>query len=168
MAELFKPELESILPNWTKGAPKHVKAFFTCRTGGVSSGPYGGPNGIMGLNLALHTGDVKPCVMMNRSIVTQCCPSEPKWLTQVHGTTVLCADDIDSAQPAPEADAQWTSTSGVVACVMTADCLPVFIADRGGRIVAAVHAGWRSLADGIVQKTVEAVRRHCSDLNPAV
>lgn len=48
MAELFKPELESILPNWTKGAPKHVKAFFTCRTGGVSSGPYGGPNGIMG------------------------------------------------------------------------------------------------------------------------
>ena len=43
MAELFKPELESILPNWTKGAPKHVKAFFTCRTGGVSSGPYGGP-----------------------------------------------------------------------------------------------------------------------------
>ena len=91
MAELFKPELESILPNWTKGAPKHVKAFFTCRTGGVSSGPYGGPNGIMGLNLALHTGDVKSCVMMNRSIVTQCCPSEPKWLTQVHGTTVVCA-----------------------------------------------------------------------------
>ena len=41
MAELFKPELESILPNWTKGAPKHVKAFFTCRTGGGSSGPYG-------------------------------------------------------------------------------------------------------------------------------
>ena len=65
----------------------------------------------MGLNLALHTGDVKPCVMMNRSIVTQCCPSdEPKWLTQVHGTTVLCADDIDSAQPAPKTDAQWTST----------------------------------------------------------
>lgn len=127
MAELFKPELESILPNWTKGAPKHVKAFFTCRTGGVSSGPYGGPNGIMGLNLALHTGDVKPCVMMNRSIVTQCCPSEPKWLTQVHGTTVLCADDIDSAQPAPEADAQWTSTSGVVACVMT------------GRLSARLH-----------------------------
>ena len=106
MAELFKPELESILPNWTKGAPKHVKAFFTCRTGGVSSGLYGGPNGIMGLNLALHTGDVKSCVMMNRSIVTQCCPSEPKWLTQVHGTTVLCAsasgadcaESISSAQ----------------------------------------------------------------------
>ena len=135
MAELFKPELESILPNWTKGAPKHVKAFFTCRTGGVSSGLYGGPNGIMGLNLALHTGDVKSCVMMNRSIVTQCCPSEPKWLTQVHGTTVLCADDIDSAQSAPEADAQWTSTSGVVACVMTADCLPVFIADRSGALL---------------------------------
>ena len=67
MAELFKPELESILPNWTKGAPKHVKAFFTCRTGGVSSGLYGGPNGIMGLNLALHTGDVKSCAVCARS-----------------------------------------------------------------------------------------------------
>ena len=41
MAELFKPELESILPNWTKGAPKHVKAFFTCRTGGGVSRPFG-------------------------------------------------------------------------------------------------------------------------------
>lgn len=55
-----------------------------------------------------------------------------------------------------------------MACVMTADCLPVFIADRSGRIVAAVHAGWRSLADGIVQRTVEEVRRRCSDLKPAV
>lgn len=96
MAELFKPELESILPNWTKGAPKHVKAFFTCRTGGVSSGPYGGPNGIMGSISRSIRATLSPCVMMNRSIVTQCCPSEPKWLTQVHGTTVLCADDIDS------------------------------------------------------------------------
>lgn len=60
MAELFKPELESILPNWTKGAPKHVKAFFTCRTGGVSSGPYGGPNGIMGLNLGSIRATLSP------------------------------------------------------------------------------------------------------------
>lgn len=64
----FKSELESVKPEWKGGAPKHVKAFFTCRTGGVSSGPWGGPEGIMGLNLAFHTGDFKSCVGMNRRI----------------------------------------------------------------------------------------------------
>lgn len=92
MAELFKPELESIVAEWTKDAPKGVRAFFTCRSGGVSSGPWGGRDGIMGLNLAAHTGDAKSCVRMNRSIVTQCCPAEPKWITQVHGVTVLRAE----------------------------------------------------------------------------
>lgn len=151
----FKSELESVKPEWKGGAPKHVKAFFTCRTGGVSSGPWGGPEGIMGLNLAFHTGDFKSCVGMNRRILTECLPSEPKWLSQVHGTEILHADDIADA---PQADASWTKTPGVVAVVMTADCLPVLIADREGRIVAAVHAGWRSLADGIIQKTVGKLR----------
>lgn len=165
MAELFKPELESIVAEWTKDAPKGVRAFFTCRSGGVSSGPWGGRDGIMGLNLAAHTGDAKSCVRMNRSIVTQCCPAEPKWITQVHGVTVLRADDVEGA---PEADATWTSTPGVVSCVMTADCLPVLIADRDGRIVAAVHAGWRSLADGILQETVAKLRAELPDFRPAV
>lgn len=151
----FKSELESVKPEWKGGAPKHVKAFFTCRTGGVSSGLWGGPEGIMGLNLAFHTGDFKSCVEMNRRILTECLPSEPKWLAQVHGTEILHADDV--AAP-PQADASWTKTPGVVAVVMTADCLPVLIADREGRIVAAVHAGWRSLADGIIQKTVVKLR----------
>ena len=151
----FKSELKSVKPEWKGGAPKRVKAFFTCRTGGVSSGPWGGPDGIMGLNLAGHTGDARSCVAMNRRILAGCLPSEPKWLTQVHGTEILHADDVHEAS---EADASWTSTPGVVAVVMTADCLPVLIADREGRIVAAVHAGWRSLADGIIQKTVGKLR----------
>ena len=73
----------------------------------------------------------------------------------MHGTEILHADDVADA---PQADASWTTTPGVVAVVMTADCLPVLIADREGRIVAAVHAGWRSLADGIIQKTVAKLR----------
>ncbi len=163
MPDFFKPELERVSPEWTPDAPERVGAFFTCRTGGVSSGPWGGPEGIMGFNLADHTGDNASCVRMNRSILAQMLPAEPKWLRQVHGAAVVCADGIDPAQP-PEADASYTKTPGVVCCVMTADCLPVLLADKRGRIVAAVHAGWRSLAAGVIQKTVEAMRAEVPDL----
>ncbi|MDO5532009.1 peptidoglycan editing factor PgeF [Sutterella sp.] len=156
----FKEDLESIAPEWTGETPKGVKAFFTCRTGGVSSGPWGGPEGVMGLNLSKSTGDNAFCVKMNRQILTQCLPAEPKWISQVHGTAVIHADE---AADAPEADGSWTMTPGVVACVMVADCLPVLLADREGRIVAAVHAGWRSLADGIIQEGVRAMRRALGD-----
>lgn len=160
MAQLFKSEIESIQPEWAQGAPEGVRAFFTCRTGGVSSGPWGGPEGIMGMNLATHTGDAKFCVDMNRQILTQCLPAEPKWLTQVHGVRIVHADDV---QGAPEADGAWTKTPGVVCVVMTADCLPVILADRQGRIVAAVHAGWRGLADGVLQEAVKTLRAELPD-----
>lgn len=150
-----KPELELVRAEWPEGMASNVKGLFTCRTGGVSSGPWGGPEGIMGLNVGPHVGDVESCVKMNRMIVGQLVPSSPKWLSQVHGATVLHADDV---QGAPEADATWTTTPGVVCAVMTADCLPVFLADRKGRGVAAVHAGWRSLAAGILPKATEALR----------
>lgn len=154
MSAMFKSEIESVKPEWAGAAPRRVKAFFTCRTGGVSSGPWGGPDGIMGMNLAAHTGDAKFCVDMNRRILAQCLPGEPKWLAQVHGTEILHADDVRTDLEAPEADGAWTATPGIVCSVMTADCLPVLLADRSGRIVAALHAGWRSLADGILQKGV--------------
>lgn len=155
MADFFKPELERIDAGWA--APKNVHAFFTCRAGGVSSGPYGSLEGIMGLNLASHTGDAPSCVRMNRQILRGMLPAEPKWLKQVHGTTILNADLPDSGEGPWEADASITTTKGTVLCVMTADCLPVLLADSEGRGAAAVHAGWRSLADGIVQKTVRAL-----------
>lgn len=164
MPQLFKSEIESIHPEWQGGNPEGVRAFFTCRTGGVSSGPWGGPDGIMGMNLAAHTGDAKFCVDMNRQILAQCLPSAPKWLTQVHGVRVVHADE---AEDAPEADASWTRTPGVVCAVMTADCLPVILADRRGRIVAAVHAGWRSLAAGILQETVRTLRAELPDADLA-
>lgn len=151
-----KPELEIIRAEWPEGTASNVKGLFTCRTGGVSSGPYGGPEGILGLNVGPHVGDAESCVRMNRTIVTQLVPSEPKWLSQVHGATIVRADDVEGA---PEADASWTTTPGVVCAVMTADCLPVFLAEKNGRAVAAVHCGWRSLAAGIVQKTVETLRK---------
>ena len=158
----FKPELDRIVPEWSGVVSAAVAACFTCRSGGVSSGPYGTLEGIMGLNLADHVGDAAACVRMNRSILTQCLPAEPKWLRQVHGTTIVNAAEL-AAGVVPEADASFTTRPGVVLCVMTADCLPVLIAEKRGRAVAAVHAGWRSLAAGIVQKTVERLRAELND-----
>ncbi len=125
--------------------------LFTCRNGGVSSGPWGSADGVMGLNLGNHVGDVPSCVRMNRNIVSQLVPTDPKWMRQVHGTTIVEADSVTEET---EADAAFTMTPGVVCAVMVADCLPVLLADQEGAVVAAVHAGWRSLAAGIIQRTI--------------
>ena len=79
-------------------------------------------------------------------------PSTPRWLTQVHGPLVVNADE---ALPDTEADAAWTATPGVVCAVRTADCLPALFTDRGGRFVAAAHAGWRGLCSGVLDLTVQ-------------
>ena len=138
--ELTKPGLDILQPAWKDRAPASVDALFTCRDGGVSSGAYGNAEGIMGLNVAPHTGDFGACVRMNRSIVAQLVPSDPVWLRQVHGTEVV---DADTAEGEPEADASVSTKPGVVCTVMTADCLPVLLANREGTVVAAVHAGWK-------------------------
>ena len=148
----WKNELTRIKPELAPG----VRAFFTERVGGVSSGPWGGPEGIMGLNVGSRVEDNAGCVRMNRSIVADLCPAEPRWMTQVHGINVVTAEDV--ADETVEADAQITTKPDTVCVVQVADCLPVLIADKKGRIVAAVHAGWRSLADGIIQKTVGKLR----------
>lgn len=80
-------------------------------------------------------------------------PSAPFWLQQVHGTKVLQLDSSSLARQ--QADASVTSVAGVVCTVMTADCLPLLLCDTAGRRVAAVHAGWRGLCDGVIERAVE-------------
>jgi YfiH family protein len=80
-------------------------------------------------------------------------PAEPGWLKQVHGATVL---NLDSNAPA-EADAAITRNQGTVCVVKAADCLPVLFADEAGTTVAAAHAGWRGLAGGVLEATVQAM-----------
>lgn len=135
-----------IKPQWP--APGQVRAVATTRGGGVSLAPYDS------LNLAEHVGDDNAAVYENRRRLRQALPAEPLWLNQVHGTRVV--DAADPSQPR-SADASFTQRIGVVCAVMTADCLPVLFCDRKGSVVAAAHAGWRGLAAGILEATVDAM-----------
>ena len=133
-----------IAADWA--APAHIKAGCTTRHGGQSQGPYAS------LNLALHVGDDPQHVQSNRQMLQDYLhlPQQPQWLTQVHG-----CDVSSDAQALSEADACVSTRPGRVCVVMTADCLPVLITDRQGSCVAAVHAGWRGLANGVIGETIK-------------
>lgn len=139
-----------IVPDWS--APACVVAAVTTREGGVSTGPY------RSLNIATHVGDDIDHVMENRRLLRRACdlPSEPVWLTQVHGNRVVRAEEIIGDV---EADAALTDIPDRVCVVQTADCLPVLFCDGGGGRVAAAHAGWAGLLSGVLENTVEGFDR---------
>lgn len=143
----------AITPNWP--APKNIRAFSSTRLAGVSQGVY------QGLNLGMHVADDEQAVLENRQLIMQALnmPSAPIWLSQIHSSKLLSFDAPTSE--VFEADASTTKTSGVVCCVMTADCLPVLLTNKQGTQVAAVHAGWRGLAGGVVENAVASF----ADLN---
>lgn len=155
MNAMLKSEIRMLRPDWDVNTAM-IQACFTEREGGVSSGPWGNVDGIMGLNLAFHTGDAARCVEMNRAMVREDFPAEPVWLNQVHGDQVVDAAQVGPGV-VPDADASFTTQKGVVLAVMVADCLPILVADQYGRGVAAIHGGWRSLAAGIIGKTLSAL-----------
>ena len=137
-----------IVPDWP--APRTLRAVSTTPSGGVSVPPYSS------MNPAAHVGDAEIAVARNRSLLVSelGLPSAPYWLQQVHGNKVVAAGQGDSL---PEADAAWTATPGTVCAVLTADCLPVLLCDEGGSCVAAIHAGWRGLAAGVIEQAVAAL-----------
>lgn len=147
--------MEIIRPDWE--APAAIAAAATTRAGGVSAGPYAA------LNLGAHVGDDPAAVTENRRRLAAelDLPGEPAWLAQVHGTRVVRARPGGSPV---EADAAVTRQPGVVCAVLTADCLPVLLASRAGDEVAAVHAGWRGLADGVVAAALEAMQTRPEEL----
>lgn len=161
-------DLNFIIPDWP--APPWVKAAISTRHGGVSLAPYAG------LNLAAHVGDHPAAVAENRRLLTLALrlPGQPKWLQQVHGCGVVdigghggVPNDNDDYEHAAnnggvgcphisdtKADAAISHEPKQVCAVLTADCLPILLSDRQGCSVAAVHAGWRGLAAGVIETTI--------------
>jgi polyphenol oxidase len=175
-----------ITPDWP--APPGVRAAFTLRTGGVSAAPFDS------LNLGAAIGDTPEAVAENRRLVREALrlPGEPMWLEQVHGTHVVvlfgtaelaggrgaaasaggqdaAAGDrgsrisaADSAVPQGDASVAWEP--GRVCAIRVADCMPVLFAARDGGVVGAAHAGWRGLAGGVLEATVERMGVPASQL----
>lgn len=139
-----------------------VRLWVSTRNGGVSEAPFNS------LNLADHVGDDEQAVKENRQIVEARCelPVPVNWLNQVHGTRLI--DDAARLRDQTrrernpenvvkgssiEGDAAFTRMRREVLAVMTADCFPVMLYSEKDGSLALVHAGWRGLASGIIEKT---------------
>jgi polyphenol oxidase len=155
--------LDLIIPDWP--APNWIKAYTTTRVGGFSHAPYNS------LNIATHVGDNLDDVSKNRQLLQNNLHLKKTiiWLEQVHGNTAISADHpIDSLA----ADAIYSRTKQTVCAVQTADCLPLLVCSSSSYCVAAIHAGWKGLSNGIIETTIEALALPPNDilvwLGPAI
>lgn len=150
MTEKAAQRIPLLRPDWQVAPVVH--AAMTLRMGGVSRAPYDS------LNLGTHVGDDPASVAENRRRVREWLqlPAEPAWLEQVHGISVACLDEAPSTDTL-RADAAVTRMPGRVCVIQVADCMPVLFAAEDGSVVGAAHAGWRGLASGVLETTVEAM-----------
>jgi YfiH family protein len=144
-----------IFPDWP--APSRVRAFVSTRR--IDADWTSFVDAYAAFNLATHTGDELACVQQNRRTLADrlgVLPASMAWIAQVHGTCVVSAEAALAAPDAPlQADAVDTCEPGLVCSVLTADCLPVLLTDLHGRRVSAIHAGWRGLADGVIEAALD-------------
>ena len=147
----------------------NVRGFTTCR--GLNEGPGFSDDRYARWNMGHHVGDSISAVASNRRLLTEYLPeqAEIQWLDQVHGTSVVAAHQcVETAT----ADAVWTDKPNIACAVMTADCLPILLASTDGQCVAAVHAGWRGLAAGVIEAAVQSMPNRISGfvawLGPAI
>ncbi len=142
------PTLSPDSPVWLPSWPG-VRVFCSTRQGGVSATPFDT------LNLGNHVGDNPDHVAQNRRRLADSWGVQPVFLTQVHGNQVL---EITPQTPdGVEADACWTRTPQSACTIMVADCLPVLFYSPQARVVAAAHAGWRGLAHGVLENTLQVL-----------
>ncbi len=155
MSEKNTKKITALSPTWQ--APNNVRGFSTTRQGGFSMAPYDS------FNLGDHVGDDKTAVKNNRTLLTEQLglPQFPLFLNQTHSTKVIRLPyhgvDIN-------ADAVYTNQKNHVCLVMTADCLPLLFTNQQGTEVAAAHAGWRGLCDGIIEQTVQCFKSDPQDI----
>ena len=139
------------------GLSESIGGFCTTRQHGASAKPFDS------FNLGVHVGDNPAHVEINRQQLNQSLPGAPVWVQQVHGTRVLDATEINETTDF-EADGLVTTQPGQVLGILTADCMPVVMADDAGRVLGLAHAGWRGLAAGVLSNTVAAMQARVADM----
>jgi polyphenol oxidase len=151
-AQFVSAGVDWIVPDWP--APASVRAFSTTRNG-------------VGGRIVDFARDRDAAA---RALLKRFLPGEPLWLAQAHGTAIASADVGHGS--APQADVAVSRSPGNVCAVLSADCLPVLLADRRGSVVAAAHAGWRGLASGVLEAAVASMQAEPADvlawLGPAI
>jgi len=150
-----KGKISFLQPVWGQSGP--FIAGFTTRNGGVSRPPFNS------LNLAYNTDDARHNVDGNRSNLARAFDLPPHLILtvkQVHGDDILILDEPNPDLThflSVECDAVLTNQPQIMIGVLVADCFPILLADPVKKVVAAVHAGWRGAASGIISKTVKAM-----------
>lgn len=156
--------LDWIVPTWQ--APGNVHAFVTTRNATTRAGR----DGRFDVGISSTSRDDESVIAENRALIETFLPASPIWLTQVHGSDVVDADAV--TRPWLHADASVTRDANVVLNVRVADCMPVLFASRDGAAVGLAHAGWRGLAQGVLERTLDAMRCDAHDivawLGPAI
>lgn len=156
-----------IVPQWP--VPAFVQAFVTTRNGGVCEAA-GASLDLGPASLAGMPPHDAAAIAENRRRVEALLPSSPVWLAQVHGAGVATISGTPSHPP--HADAAVTSETNVALAVRVADCMPVLFAARDGSVVAVAHAGWRGMAAGVLEHTLDAMATKPADvvawLGPAI
>ncbi|KTD60692.1 Laccase domain protein YfiH [Legionella santicrucis] len=146
--------METKLANWL--APENITALSTTRRSGFSQAPY--ENNNMGLGI----GDNDLQVLQNRQqLIEQLhLPGEPQWLKQTHSTHCVIIEEDSNRN----ADAAITRSKNSPLVILTADCLPIMLCNVQGTEIAAIHAGWKGLAHGIIENTLDKMNSLESEL----
>jgi polyphenol oxidase len=132
--------MKYIKPDWP--APSPIKAYTTVRTGWGANNP----------DYMKESRDLESLLSL---------PEQPIWIKQKHTAIAIEAALKNKEQIA---DATYTSQCNRICIVLTADCLPILICNQQGTHVAAIHAGWRGLASGIIEATVQALQQPAQEL----
>jgi purine-nucleoside/S-methyl-5'-thioadenosine phosphorylase / adenosine deaminase len=129
-------------------APKRIRAGTSIRIGGHSKIPFNN------LNLAQHVGDDPVDVKKNRNTLVNHLElrSEPTWLNQAHSSHII---SIDTPPENRKADGSFTTKQNNICAVLTADCVPVLFCNKAGTKIAAIHAGWRGICNGIIENAIK-------------
>ena len=131
-----------IIPKWP--APKNIKAIQTTRNGGASLDKFSS------FNLSSNVGDNEQHVNVNYKKLLNFIPSNPFWLNQIHSNK---SEEIPSIADL-NCDASYTYNKKTVCAIRTADCLPIFLTNSEGSFVGLIHAGWKGLLNGVIEKTI--------------